>query len=175
MKIKKDFYWGTATSSYQIEGAYDVDGKGISVWDTFSSKSGKIKNNENGNIACNHYNLWENDIELLKNLGVNSYRFSISWPRIFPSITSKNPNLKGIDFYQRLVDKLLENDIKPFITLNHWDIPQWIEDIGGWTDRNILNHFLHYSDIASRYLGDRVKNWITHNEPWCISNNGYLS
>ncbi len=175
MKIKKDFYWGTATSSYQIEGAYDVDGKGISVWDTFSSKSGKIKNNENGNIACNHYNLWEKDIELLKNLGVNSYRFSISWPRIFPSITSKNPNLKGIDFYQRLVDKLLENDIKPFITLNHWDIPQWIEDIGGWTDRNILNHFLHYSDIASRYLGDRVKNWITHNEPWCISNNGYLS
>ena len=173
--MNKNFIWGTATSSYQIEGAYNKDGKGESVWDKFCRESGKIKNNDNGNIACNHYELWENDIKLLKNLGVNSYRFSISWSRIFPTSSNKNPNIEGIDFYQKLVDTLLENKIIPFITLNHWDIPQWLEDLGGWSDRIILNHYIDYSDTVSKYLGDRVKNWITHNEPWCISNNGYLS
>tara|TARA_S200000501_G_scaffold368989_1_gene407684 strand:+ start:4852 stop:6195 length:1344 start_codon:yes stop_codon:yes gene_type:complete len=175
LKLNENFIWGTATSSYQIEGAYDKDGKGKSVWDTFSRQSGKIKNGDNGNVACNHYELWKNDVKLLKNLGVNAYRFSISWSRIFPNSSNKYPNMKGIDFYQKLLDNLLENDITPFITLNHWDIPQWLEDIGGWSDRNILNYFVNYADTTSKYLGDRVNNWITHNEPWCISNNGYLS
>ena len=175
---KKDFRdleWGVATSSYQIEGAYKKDGKGLSVWDTFSQKPNKIKNNENGNIACNHYNLWKDDVKLLSELGVDNYRFSISWPRIFPTGLENKVNSKGIDFYSKLIDELLSYKITPFITLNHWDIPQGIEDIGGWTNRTIIDLFMHYAYTISNHFGDRVKKWITHNEPWCISNNGYLT
>ena len=124
----KDFFWGTATSSYQIEGAPNKDGKGLSVWDTFSHKEGNIKNGDTGDIACDHYHLWPKDIELLENLGVNSYRFSISWPRILPTGRERIPNQSGLDFYSRLVDNLLEKGITPFVTLNHWDIPQGLED-----------------------------------------------
>ena len=170
----KDFKWGTATSSYQIEGAPTAGGKGPSVWDTFSHIEGNINNGDTGDMACDHYHLWRDDIGLLKKLGVNAYRFSISWPRIFPTGKENEPNQIGLDFYSRLVDALLENQITPFITLNHWDIPQGLEDIGGWTERNIVHDFVKYSYHVSKHLGDRVRNWITHNEPWCISYLGYI-
>ena len=173
-KFPKNFIWGTATSSYQIEGAFNTDGKGPSVWDTHSHTEGKIKNNDNGDIACNHYSLWEGDCKLLKNLGVTAYRFSTSWPRIFPKGIENKPNMLGLDFYSRIVDTLLENDILPFLTLNHWDIPQGIEDLGGWPNRDVINYYLEYTYWLSKHLGDRVKNWITHNEPWCISYKGYI-
>ncbi len=170
----RDFKWGTATSSYQIEGAPTAGGKGPSVWDTFSHIEGKINNGDTGDTACDHYHLWRDDIGLLKKLGVNAYRFSISWPRIFPTGKENEPNQIGLDFYSRLVDTLLENQITPFITLNHWDIPQGLEDIGGWTERDIVHDFVKYSYHVSKHLGDRVRNWITHNEPWCISYLGYI-
>mgnify|MGYP001166265154 CR=1 FL=1 len=173
-KFPENFIWGTATSSYQIEGAFDVDGKGLSVWDTHSHTMGKIKNQDNGDRACNHYFLWKEDFKLLKDLGVNAYRFSTSWTRIFPRGTETKPNMLGLDFYSRIVDSLLENDISPFLTINHWDIPQGIEDLGGWPNRNVIDHYLHYAYWLSKHLGDRVKNWITHNEPWCISYKGYI-
>ncbi len=171
----KNFLWGVATSSYQIEGSPDKDGKGISVWDTFTHLPGNIKNGDHGDVACDHYNLWKDDVKLLNELGVDAYRFSISWPRILPSGLNSKPNISGIDFYSRLVDELLEIQIDPFVTLNHWDLPQGLEDIGGWPDRAVAEAFVDYADVVTRHLGDRVKNWITHNEPWCISNNGYLS
>ena len=170
----RNFKWGTATSSYQIEGAPTVGGKGPSVWDTFSHIEGKINNGDTGDTACDHYHLWRNDIELLKNLGVNAYRFSISWPRIFPTGKENEPNQIGLDFYSRLVDTLLKNKITPFITLNHWDIPQGLEDSGGWPERDIVHEFVKYSYHVSKHLGDRVKNWVTHNEPWCVSYLGYI-
>ncbi len=170
----KDFKWGTATSSYQIEGAPTAGGKGPSVWDSFSHIEGKIKNGNTGDTACDHYQLWRDDIALLKKLGVNAYRFSISWPRIFPTGKENEPNQIGLDFYSRLVDTLLENQITPFITLNHWDIPQGLEDIGGWPERDIVHEFVKYSYHVSKHLGDRVRNWITHNEPWCVSYLGYI-
>ena len=170
----KDFKWGTATSSYQIEGAPTAGGKGPSVWDSFSHIEGKIKNGDTGDTACDHYQLWRDDIALLKKLGVNAYRFSISWPRIFPTGKENEPNQIGLDFYSRLVDTLLENQITPFITLNHWDIPQGLEDIGGWPERDIVHEFVKYSYHVSKHLGDRVRNWITHNEPWCVSYLGYI-
>ena len=170
----RDFKWGTATSSYQIEGAPTAGGKGPSVWDFFSHIEGKIKNGDTGDTACDHYHLWRDDIELLKKLGVNAYRFSISWPRIFPTGKENEPNQIGLDFYSRLVDTLLENQITPFITLNHWDIPQGLEDIGGWPERDIVHEFVKYSYHVSKHLGDRVRNWITHNEPWCVSYLGYI-
>jgi beta-glucosidase len=171
---KNDFIWGVATSSYQIEGAHNIDGRGPSVWDVFSHTEGKVNNNDNGDIACDHYHLWEQDIELMKDLGVNSYRFSIAWPRIFPKGTENIVNQKGLDFYDRLVDLLLENNIRPFVTLNHWDMPQGLEDIGGWTNRNVVEEFVKYGYHVSNQLGDRVADWITHNEPWCISYLGYI-
>ena len=170
----KDFKWGTATSSYQIEGAPTAGGKGPSVWDSFSHIEGKIKNGDTGDTACDHYHLWRDDIGLLKKLGANAYRFSISWPRIFPTGKENEPNQIGLDFYSRLVDTLLENQITPFITLNHWDIPQGLEDIGGWPERDIVHEFVKYSYHVSKHLGDRVRNWITHNEPWCVSYLGYI-
>ena len=173
-KFPKDFMWGTATSSYQIEGAPDLDGKGPSVWDHFSHIEGNIKNGDTGDIACDHYHLWPEDLKLLENLGVNSYRFSISWPRILPTGKEKKPNQKGLDFYSRLVDNLLEKEITPFVTLNHWDIPQGLEDDGGWVDRMMVDAFVEYSYHVSKSLGDRVTYWITHNEPWCVSHIGYI-
>ena len=173
-KFPKDFIWGTATSSYQIEGAPDLDGKGPSVWDHFSHTKGNIKNGDTGDIACDHYHLWPEDLKLLEHLGVNSYRFSISWPRILPTGKEKKPNQKGLDFYSRLVDNLLEKEITPFVTLNHWDIPQGLEDDGGWVDRMMVDAFVEYSYHVSKSLGDRVTYWITHNEPWCVSHIGYI-
>ena len=174
IKSKRPFNWGIATSSYQIEGGHDLHGRGPSVWDVFSHSKGRVKNGDNGDIACDHYHLFPEDIKLMKDLGVDSYRFSISWPRIFPVGTEDKINQPGMDFYDRLVDTLLENNITPFITLNHWDIPQGLEDLGGWTNRDMVEQFIKYSHYLSRGLGDRVSNWITHNEPWCISFLGYV-
>ena len=170
----EDFIWGSATSSYQIEGAPTAGGKGPSVWDIFSHIPGKIINNDNGDIACDHYHQWPQDIILMQELGINAYRFSISWPRIFPTGSESKPNQSGLDFYSKLVDVLLENQIIPFITLNHWDIPQGLEDAGGWTKRKMVDEFVKYSYHTSKHLGDRVENWITHNEPWCVSYLGYI-
>ena len=167
------FTWGTATSSYQIEGAWQEDGKGESIWDRFCHTPGKVFNGDTGDIACDHYHRWSDDINLMKDIGVNAYRFSISWPRIFPSGYGAI-NQAGIDFYSQLVDGLLYNGIKPFVTLYHWDLPQKLQDQGGWPSRKIVDHFAAYADIVSRTLGDRVKDWITLNEPWVSAFVGYL-
>jgi len=166
------FMWGTATASYQIEGAWDKHGKGESIWDRFTHTQGNIKNNDTGDVADDHYRLWKKDIALMKRLGLKSYRFSISWPRILPAGRGK-VNQKGIDFYSKLVDKLLEADITPFVTLYHWDLPQALEDEGGWAVRSTAEAFADYANVVSRALGDRVKNWITHNEPAVVAWLGY--
>lgn len=167
-----DFVWGTATAAYQIEGAVSEDGRGESIWDRFSHTPGKTKHGHTGDLACDHYHLYKKDIALMKSLGINSYRFSISWPRIIP--TGEGPvNQKGLDFYQNLVEELLNQGLTPYITLYHWDLPQALEDQGGWTSRETTNRFAEYTDVVSKKLGDRVKNWLTINEPWCIAMLGY--
>jgi len=170
----ENFLWGTATASYQIEGAWNEDGKGESIWDRFAHTPGKIKNGETGDIGCNHYHRWHEDIEIMKNLGLGAYRFSISWPRILPSGRG-TVNQIGLDFYNQLVDALLEENILPFVTLYHWDLPQALQDEGGWSSRSTAEAFVEYADVVSRQLGDRVKNWITHNEPSVVSYNGHLA
>jgi len=173
-RFPEDFIWGAATSSYQIEGATREDGKGLSVWDKFSHIPGNIKNNDTGDIACDHYHRWREDINLMKELGLQAYRFSIAWPRILPDGSNATVNEKGLDFYDRLVDALLAAGIKPFVTLYHWDLPQALLDAGGWPSRSTVNAFTEYADIVTRRLGDRVKHWITHNEPWVVTTHGYL-
>lgn len=169
-----DFIWGTATSAYQIEGGWQAEGKGESIWDRFSHTQGKILNGDTGDLACDHYHRWKEDLELLTFLGVDAYRFSVSWPRILPEgIGEVNP--AGLDFYSRMVDHLLAAGITPFLTLNHWDLPQALEERGGWPSRISTAAFREYADVVSRHLGDRVKNWITHNEPWVIAFLGYQS
>lgn len=172
MTFPSDFYWGTATAAYQIEGGWNADGKGESIWDRFSHTPGKILDGSTGDIACDHYHRWAEDIRLMGELGVNAYRFSISWPRVLPEGRGRlNP--AGLDFYNRLVDGLLEAGITPFVTLYHWDLPQALQDEGGWPNRQIAEAFVEFADLASRRLGDRVKNWITHNEPSVAAYLGY--
>jgi beta-glucosidase len=168
-----NFQWGVATSSYQIEGAWDKDGKGESIWDRFSHTPGQIKDASNGDVACDHYHLWPEDIALMKSLNIKVYRFSIAWPRILPEGRGR-VNQAGLDFYGRLVDGLLEAGITPFVTLYHWELPQALQDKGGWPVRETAEAFVEYADIVSRVLGDRVTNWITHNEPWCTCFLGYM-
>lgn len=162
------FLWGVATSSYQIEGAWNEDGKGESIWDRFSHTPGKIQDGSNGDVACDHYHRWPQDVALMKELNIQAYRFSTAWPRILPNGRGAI-NQAGLDFYSRLVDSLLEAGITPFVTLYHWDLPQALADEGGWTARTTAEAFVEYADVISRHLGDRVKHWITHNEPWCAS------
>ncbi|MFA9402078.1 MAG: GH1 family beta-glucosidase [Anaerolineales bacterium] len=169
----KDFVWGVATASYQIEGAWDADGKGESIWDRFSHTPGKVENGDTGDIACDHYHRWPEDVALMKSLGVRAYRFSLSWPRILPKGRGQI-NQPGLDFYSGLVDGLLEAGITPYITLYHWDLPQKLQDSGGWPARSTAESFVEYADFVSRQLGDRVKFWMTLNEPWVSANNGYL-
>ena len=168
----KDFLWGAATASYQIEGAWNKHGKGESVWDRFTHTPGKIRNNDTGDVANDHYRLWKKDIGLMKKLGLQAYRFSISWPRILPMGRGK-VNQKGVDFYSKLVDGLLAANITPFVTLFHWDTPQALEDEGGWPARSTAEAFVEYTDVITRALGDRVKNWITHNESSVVAWLGY--
>ncbi|MBC7249467.1 MAG: beta-glucosidase [Anaerolineae bacterium] len=167
------FVWGAATSSYQIEGAWDEDGKGESIWDRFCHTSGKVDNSDTGDVACDHYHRWPEDVALMKEIGLQAYRFSISWPRILPQGRGAI-NLAGLDFYDRLMDALLEAGITPFATLYHWDLPQTLQDHGGWPARPTAEAFVEYADVVSRRLGDRVKHWITLNEPFVSAFLGYL-
>jgi beta-glucosidase len=168
------FWWGTATAAYQIEGAWNEDGKGESIWDRFSHTPGRIKNGDTGDVACDHYHRWREDIALMRELNLNSYRFSISWPRIQPS-GSGPANAKGLDFYRRLVDALLEAKIRPLVTLYHWDLPQASEDAGGWPNRETADRFADYVTIVARALGDRVSDWVLLNEAVVFTTDGYLS
>ncbi|RYD82014.1 MAG: beta-glucosidase [Sphingobacteriales bacterium] len=168
-----DFKWGVSTAAYQIEGAYNVDGKGLSIWDEFSNRKGKIKNNHNGNIACDFYNRYEEDVSLLQKLHIPNFRFSLSWPRIIPQ-GSGSINPKGIDYYNRLIDACLEKNITPWITLYHWDLPLELSQKGGWTNRDIVNWFTDYTEICVKNFGDRVKNWMVLNEPMAFTGAGYF-
>jgi beta-glucosidase len=166
------FAWGTATASYQIEGAWDEDGKGESIWDRFSHTPGNIANGDTGDVACDHYHRWPEDIGLMAELGLRAYRFSMAWPRLLPEGRGR-ANPAGIDFYSRLVDALLEAGIEPFVTLYHWDLPQALQDEGGWPARSAAEAFVEYADLASRRLGDRVRHWMTLNEPFVSAFVGY--
>ncbi|MTJ81080.1 MAG: beta-glucosidase [Telmatospirillum sp.] len=167
----RGFFWGASTSSYQIEGALDADGRGPSVWDTFTA-AGRIGDGSSAATACDHYHRWPEDIALLKDAGFNTYRFSIAWPRIVPAGTGA-VNGKGLDFYDRLVDGLLEAGIRPMACLYHWDLPQPLEDRGGWLGREIVGPFADYAEIVARRLADRVKDWMTLNEPNVVAIFGY--
>ena len=162
------FLWGSATASYQIEGAWQEDGKSESIWDRFAHTPGRISDGATGDVACDHYHRWRDDIALMRSLGLQAYRFSIAWPRILPDGYGK-VNQAGLDFYSRLTDGLLEAGIEPYVTLYHWDLPQVLQDRGGWPVRLAAQAFVEYADAVTRRLGDRVKNWITLNEPWCSS------
>jgi len=171
-QFPKDFLWGVATASYQIEGAWDVDGKGESIWDRFAHTVGKIRGADTGDIACDSYHRYKEDVELAKKLNVKSYRFSISWPRIQPDGTGA-PNPKGLDYYKRLADALQEAKIRPLATLYHWDLPQKLQDAGGWPNRDMIGRFTDYCGIVTRALGDRVSHWCIFNEPWIFTVLGY--
>ncbi|WP_433433560.1 GH1 family beta-glucosidase [Nonomuraea sp. CA-141351] len=166
------FLWGTATAAYQIEGAVEEDGRGVSIWDTFAHEPGRIRDGHTGDVACDHYHLWREDIELMSGLGVNAYRFSIAWPRVQPQ--GDGPvNAKGLDFYERLVDALLERGIQPVPTLFHWDLPQALQDRSGWLNREISEKFADYAAAVADRLADRVPLWITLNEPFVHMAYGY--
>ena len=167
------FTWGVATSSYQIEGAATAGGRGPSIWDTFSRVPGAVINGDSGDVACDHYHRYNEDLDLIKWLGVNAYRFSIAWPRIFPQ-GAGSPNQAGIDFYDRLIDGALERGITPWPTLYHWDLPQALEDKSGWNSRATSERFAEYAHLMAEKFGDRVKNWTTLNEPFCSAWLGYL-
>ncbi len=171
--LPADFVWGVATSAYQIEGAFDADGRKPSIWDTFCRQPGTIDNGDNGDVACDHYHRWRDDVALINQLGADAYRFSIAWPRVLPDGTG-DVNQKGIDFYDALVDELLESGITPFATLYHWDLPQALQDKGGWPSRDTAFAFAEYASVVVSALGDRVKNWTTLNEPLCSAWLGHL-
>lgn len=167
-QFPKGFLWGTATSAFQIEGATSADGRGESIWDRFCATPGAISTGETGDPACDSYHRYGEDIALMKAMHLNAYRLSVSWSRVIPD--GNGPvNEAGLDYYDRLVDALLAEGIRPFITLYHWDLPQALQDQGGWAERMIVNDFVRYVEAVVGRLGDRVKDWATHNEPWCIS------
>lgn len=168
----KDFTWGAATAAYQIEGHTRADGRGESIWDTFCRVPGVIEEGASGEGACDHYVRWRDDIKLMQDLGLKSYRLSIAWPRILPAGAGA-VNAKGLDFYERLIDALLKAGIAPNITLYHWDLPQALEDKGGWASRDTAFAFRDYTDAVLKRLGDRPLQWATFNEPWCVANLGY--
>ncbi len=172
LKFPEDFILGAATSAYQIEGAWDEDGKGENIWDRFVRQPYRVMSGDRGDISADHYHHMPEDVALMKWLGLNSYRFSISWARILPEGRGR-VNARGLDFYDRLVDQLLENEITPFVTLYHWDFPQALQDAGGWPNRDSANWFVDYSRVLFDRLGDRVRYWCTFNEPWVIAFLGY--
>ena len=167
------FLWGAATAAYQIEGAATEDGRGLSIWDTFSHTPGKVRNGDTGDVATDHYHRYRADIDLMRELGLNSYRFSVAWPRIFPTGRGR-PNPAGLDFYRRLVDSLRQAGIEPFLTLYHWDLPQPLQDDGGWENRDTALRFAEFAHTMAAALGDEVTFWTTINEPWVISILGNL-
>lgn len=160
------FKWGVATSAYQIEGAWDEDGRGLSVWDEFVRRPYRIVDGSTGDVACDHYHRMPEDVDLMRSLGMSAYRFSIAWPRIIPAGRGR-VNPPGLDFYDRLVDRLLAAGIAPYATLNHWDLPAALEATGGWTDRETVGAFVDYASLVFDRIGDRISGWLTHNEPWC--------
>lgn len=169
----EDFLWGVSTAAFQIEGAHDSDGKGSSIWDVFTSQKGKIKNGHHALTACDFYNSYQNDIDLIRELNIPNFRFSISWPRIMP--TGVHPvNQAGIDYYNKIIDSLLASGIEPWITLYHWDLPHALEVKGGWTNRESVNWFSEYVEVCAQYFGDRVKNWMVINEPSVFTGAGYF-
>ena len=175
MPFPADFLWGAATAAYQIEGAVTEDGRGESIWDRFSHTPGMVENGDTGDIACDHYHRWREDLDLMQEVGLKAYRFSVAWPRIFPE-GGGTLNQRGLDFYARLVDELLERDIAPVVTLYHWDLPQALETrLGGWTARETAERFADYAATVFGALGDRVPQWVTLNEPWVAAFAGYLS
>jgi len=169
-----DFYWGVATSAYQTEGAWDADEKGESVWDRFTSQKENIKDSSDGKVANDFYHRYQSDLVLLRNLNFKNFRFSFSWPRLLPDGTGK-VNEKGIDFYNRMIDACLNLGIEPWAMLYHWDLPQKLEDKGGWTNRDIVGWFSDYADLCSRRFGDRIKHWMVLNEPGSFTTLGYLA
>ncbi|MER7544855.1 GH1 family beta-glucosidase [Actinomadura sp.] len=172
MGFPEGFLWGAATAAYQIEGAAQEDGRAPSIWDTFSHTPGKVLNGDTGDVATDHYHRWQEDVATMAALGLGAYRFSISWSRVLPDGT---PNQKGLDFYSRLVDELLDHGIAPVATLYHWDLPQDLEDAGGWPERDTARRFADYAERIGRVLGDRVHTWTTLNEPWCSAFLGYAA
>lgn len=174
LSFPRGFRWGAATSAYQIEGALDADGRGVSIWDTFAQRPGAIQDGDIADVACEHYRRFPDDIALMADLGLGAYRFSVSWPRVQPDGTGR-ANPAGLDFYRRLVDELLNHGIEPWLTLYHWELPQPLEDAGGWPARDTAARFAEFTAILHEALGDRVNHWITINEPWCASFLGYGS
>ncbi len=172
--MPSEIIWGAATSAYQIEGATNEGGRGESIWDRFAATPGKIEDGSSGDPADDHYHRTRDDVALMRDLGLQAYRFSIAWPRVQPEGRGQ-VNRVGLDFYDRLVDRLLENGIQPFATLYHWDLPQALQDHGGWANRDIVERFAEYADIVTTRLGDRVQNWITHNEPWVVAHLGHVT
>ncbi|AKJ27761.1 GH1 family beta-glucosidase [Caldimonas brevitalea] len=169
LKFPSGFLWGAATSSYQVEGAHDEDGRSPSIWDTFSRQPGRVREAHNGDVACDSYHRIDEDVALLKALGAKTYRFSVAWPRVVP--TGRGAvNEKGLDYYRRLVDALIAADIEPMLTLYHWDLPQCLQDQGGWQVRQTAHDFVAYAEAVFKALAGRVRLWITMNEPWCIAN-----
>lgn len=169
-----DFRWGTATAAYQIEGATSTHGRGPSIWDTFAKRRGKIKNGHHAEQACEHYCRYEEDLELVRELGFNEYRFSISWSRLLPDGTGK-VNQEGVDYYHRIIDKCLSLNVEPWITLYHWDLPQALQDQGGWKNRAIIDWFAEYANLCTREYGHKVKNWLILNEPMAVAALGYTT
>ena len=167
------FTWGVSTSSYQIEGAANEDGRGQSIWDTFCKVPGKVVNFDNGDMACDHYHRYKEDLDLMKWMGVKAYRFSVAWPRVIPDGVGR-VNEIGLDFYDRLIDSLLEREIAPWLTMYHWDLPEALQLRGGWNNREIVEWFGEYSEVLTSRFGDRVKNWMTLNEPLCSAWLGHL-
>jgi len=167
MGFPKGFAWGAATASYQIEGATREDGRGMSIWDTFCQRPGAVWENQTGDVACDHYHRWREDVGLMEEIGLTAYRFSVAWPRVMPLGTGK-VNAKGLAFYDRLVDALLAAGVEPWLTLYHWDMPQAVYDRGGWLNREIVDWFADYAEVVVGRLGDRVKHWFTLNEPQCF-------
>jgi beta-glucosidase len=172
-RFPKDFLWGCATSAYQIEGSPLADGAGASIWHRFSHTPNRVTDGDTGDIACDHYRRFESDVDLMRELGMQAYRFSIAWGRVLPEGVGR-VNPAGLDFYERLVDRLLAKDIRPMATLYHWDLPAALDDRGGWLNRDIAGWFADYAEIMFRKLGDRVHHWVTLNEPWVVTDGGYL-
>ncbi len=173
VRFPDGFHWGVATASYQIEGAWDLDGKGESIWDRFSHTSGRVRNGDTGDVACDSYHRWPEDVALLRDMNLDSYRFSIAWPRIQPTGAGA-VNRPGLDYYGRLTDALLEAGIRPFPTLYHWDLPQALEDKGGWPNRDTAARFAEYAHVVVDALGDRIHAWMIFNEPSIFTTMGYL-
>ncbi|MBB5869634.1 beta-glucosidase [Allocatelliglobosispora scoriae] len=174
LRFPTGFRWGAATASYQIEGAAQEDGRQPSIWDTFARTPGRVFRGHTGDVACEHYHRYREDVALMAELGLGTYRLSMAWPRVKPD-GSGPVNIRGLDFYDRLIDELLAHGIDPMITLYHWDLPQTLEDAGGWTNRDTAYHLADYASAAIGRLGDRVATWTTLNEPWCSAFLGYAS